>query len=190
MCLTSKNTKARSLIVCLILSYFIMGELRAQSQQPAQPTRKVLLAAARDLIDSTRFCVLITLDEQGQPQARAMDPFPPEEGMVIWFGTNRQSRKVKQIRNDPRVTVFYLDPSGAGYVTIIGTAKLVNDVAEKAKRWKKNWKAYYKDKRESYLLIQVIPNKLEVVNYRQNITGDPVTWRAPVVEFKATETKK
>ena len=108
----------------------------------AQNTGKIdfnhdtLIAAARDIIETAQYCALITLDKTGHPQARTMQPFPPDDEMIIWFGTNPLSKKVKEIESDSRVTLYYGDPSGGGYVVITGTAFLVNDPKEKEKRWK------------------------------------------------------
>ena len=101
----------------------------------------------------------------------------------IWMGTNRETRKVQDLRQDPRVLLYYQDPSGAGYVTVEGTARLVDDAAEKERRWKDEWAPFYPDRDATYLLIAVTPIRLEVVNYRIGVVGDSATWRVPAVEF-------
>ena len=60
--------------------------------QPA-PAERVMVAA-RATIKASGFCFLITVDSDGQPQARLMDPFTPEDDMTVWMGTNRNTRKV------------------------------------------------------------------------------------------------
>ncbi len=163
-------------------------KLWAQLDQPQIP-RDTLVAAARAIMESARYCALVTLDEAGQPRVRAMDPFSPEKDMVVWFGTNRRSRKVDDIRNDPRVTVYYFAPGAAGYVSIAGTARLVDDPGEKARRWKDEWETYYADREADYILIAVTPARLEVVDYSRGIVGDPATWRPPSVEFVREESE-
>ncbi len=179
----STNIKA---IGCLIILIFLLP-LRtwAQEIQPSNPDHDTLIAAAKEIMESTPYCALITLDESGNPQARTMDPFSPEEDMVVWFGTNPKSRKVTQIRNDSRVTIYYEAPNGAGYVVINGNAFLVDDQEKKKKYWKKEWDKYYSDQRTNYILIKVIPDKLEIVDYKHNILGDSITWAVPYVKFKS-----
>jgi general stress protein 26 len=157
----------------------------AEEQQIAEAPRDTLLAAAKEMMAAARFCALITLDETGHPQVRAMDPFSPEEDMVIWFGTNRSSGKVAQIQNDPRVTVYYAHPRGAGYVSLYGRAELVDDPEEKAARWKEEWERYYPEKESTYLLIKVTPARMDVVDYTRNIVGNEVTWKSPSLTFGA-----
>ena len=161
-----------------------------QERQADQAERERLIAAARETMASARYCALITLDPTGRSYARTIDPFLPDEHMVIWFATNPSSRKVTQIRRHPRVTLYYFDREGPSYVTIYGTARLVNDPIEKAKRWKDEWKVFYPDRARNYLLVAVTPEKLEVVSDKKGIGGDPRTWAPPSVSFpKARATK-
>ena len=146
-------------------------------------SEEALLTAARDLMVGAGTCALITLDATGLPSVRVMDPFLPESDFTIWFGTNPKSRKVNQIKNNPKVTLYYLDKNSTGYVVIHGTAKLVNDQSEKDKRWKTEWDAFYPNNTDDYQLIKVSPQRMEVISYAHNIIGDPTTWEVPVVIF-------
>jgi general stress protein 26 len=143
-----------------------------------------LLTAAREIIEAARYCGLATLDESGRVRVRTMDPFPPEADMVVWMGTHRGSRKVQDIENDPRVTLYYQSPTAAGYVAISGIAHLVDDPTEKSARWKDEWRAFYEDPETDYLLIQVTPDRMEVIDYSRGIEGNPKTWEPPFVDFR------
>jgi general stress protein 26 len=176
----SMNSTARIMrLTCLLLLLLAVSSVEAQ--QPL--SRDQLITAAREIISSTRYCALITLDSSGRPQARTVDPFAPDEDMKIWIGTNPRSRKVAELRRNRRVTLYYFDRDAEAYVSISGTARLVNDPKEKAKRWKKEWKEFYPDRARDYLLIAVTPEKLELVNVKKGIVGDPVTWKPPSVVF-------
>jgi len=153
----------------------------AEAQAPAR--RDSILRAAHALIEGARYAALITNAADGPPQARTVDPFPPDSGLVIWIGTNPRTRKVAEIRRDPRVTLYWLDPKALGYVTLHGRARLVNDPAEKRRRFKPEWKAFYPDPVRDYLLIEVRPTALEVVSPAHGITGDSLTWRPPTVSL-------
>lgn len=128
-------------------------------------------------------CVLITVDKDQQARARTMDPFPPEPDFTVWLATNPASRKVAQIRRNPRVTLYYSDGDN-GYVSLYGRARLVNDTSEKARRWKDEWKSFYPDRGDSYLLIEVRPLRLEIIDYRNGISGNPLTWEPASVVFR------
>lgn len=139
---------------------------------------------AKEILNNAETCVLITLDKEGAPRARAMDPFPVEEDFTIWFGTNSKSRKVDQIKNDSRVTLYYLDKDASGYVVISGLATLVNDQKQKSVFWKKEWESFYPENKENYLLIKVTPVWMEVLSPPHNIYNDTITWQPPVYVFK------
>lgn len=156
---------------------------RIFSQQPQRLSRDTLILTAREIMGTARYCALITLDSRGRAHARTMDPFPPEENMLIWFGTNPKSRKVAEIRRNNRVTLYYFDREGPAYVTISGVARLVNDPKEKARRWKDEWKAFYPDREKGYLLIAVTAQELEIVSEKKGILGDAVRWTPPRIRF-------
>jgi len=114
-----------------------------------------------------------------------IDAFPPDERMVIWFATNPKSRKVAEIRKDPRVTLYYADVKspGQGYVTVLGRARIVTDPAEKQKRWKTGFEVFWPDKSEGYLLVEVTPDRIEVMSPEHGINGDPVTWTPAIIQM-------
>ena len=130
------------------------------------------MTIARAIIDSARSRTFITVDEHGKPQARTMSVFPPEEDMDIWLGTSTNSRKVKQIKNNPNVMVFYYDTKGHSYVSVAGQACLVNDPEKKAHYWKKSWTRYYPDPEKDYVLIKVTPERMEICSYKYKLFWD------------------
>ncbi len=156
-------------------------------QQAAEVERETAIAAAREIMSMQKYCALITVDPAGQPHARTMNPFPPEADMTVWIATNSRCRKVREIRDHPQVSLYYADHNNAsGYVTLTGKAVLVDDMNEKLKRKRDYWDEAFPDWK--YLvLIKVIPEKLEVLNYKRNLLNDTVTWQTPVIEFDHQE---
>jgi general stress protein 26 len=177
-----KNDKFWSIIFSVVI---LLWPLRmwAQDTELVNSERETLISAAKEIMETTRYCALITLDKTGHPQVRTMDPFKPDDDMVVWFGTNINSRKVGEIRNDSRVTLYYEAPSGGGYVVIQGNASLIDDSELKEKYWKEEWEAFYPDKNTSFTLIRVVPKKLEIISYMHGITGSSKTWEVPHIEF-------
>jgi general stress protein 26 len=158
--------------------------------QQKQFSRDQLIATAREIMTTTRYCALITIDARGRANARTMDAFAPDDKMVVWFGTNPLSRKVAEIRRHPRVTLYYFDRENQAYVTLHGIARLVNDPQEKLRHWKDDWKDFYPDRNKGYLLIEVRPSRLEVVNTKTGIAGKSRTWNSPSVIFAAPKQKR
>jgi general stress protein 26 len=167
------------------LFVFLVAFHSAVALEAVKPemSRDSLLTAARAVIDSTRYCIVTTLDENHSPRVRPMDPFPPERDMTIWLGTNINTRKVADIRRDPAIALCYLMPSGMGYVSLYGKAELVNDSTAKEKWWKPEWAGFYPNKDRDFILIKVVPIRIEVINYSLGVEGDLKTWIPQVIEF-------
>jgi general stress protein 26 len=154
-------------------------------EKPRAPLgRPELIAAAREIMAGQTYCALITQDEEGRPQVRTMNPFPPEDDMTVWIATSTLTRKVQHIRHDRRVTLYYANHGQAtGYVAITGRAELIDDRAEMIKRKRAYWDSAFPGFK-NLVLIKAIPERLDVLNYSRGALGDPETWRTPSVEFK------
>lgn len=150
---------------------------------PSKPDKATVLAAAREIMAAQTYCALVTIDATGRPQVRTMNPFPPDEDMVVWMATNTNSRKVAQIRKDPRVALYYADHKTAiGEVAINGRAELVDDMKEILARKRAYWDQAFPGLK-NLTLIKVVPERVEVVNYKAGLNGDPATFQAPAVEL-------
>lgn len=141
---------------------------------------KTPLAVARALMERAGKCALITIDSTGHPQVRTMDPFLPDPDFTIWLATNPDSRKVTQLSSNQRVTLYYADYDN-GYVSVYGLAELVEDVVAKKKYWKEEWKSFYPNYPNDYLLIKVRPLRLEMIDYQAGYAGDSLTWQPEVI---------
>ncbi|MDO8951620.1 MAG: hypothetical protein Q7U86_03285 [Draconibacterium sp.] len=56
----------------ILLPAFFAAKLDAQTEV----SRDTMLVAAREIIKETTYCGLVTIDSEGQPIVRTMDPFP------------------------------------------------------------------------------------------------------------------
>ena len=169
--------------ILLLFPFIFFG----QNAQSGDASKNKLISVAKEIMTDAGICALITLDEEGRPRARAMDAFEPESDLTVWFGTNPHSRKVTQIENDPRVTLYYLDKDASGYVMIHGLAQIVDDQKEKQKWWKDEWQAFYPNKQEGYVLIKVSPEWMEVLSQKNGISNDSLTWQPPMVIFNTNQ---
>lgn len=158
-----------------------------QNEKSADSSNIKLMTAAREIMAAAGNCALITLDQEGRSRVRVMDPFLPETDFTVWFGTNPKSRKVDQIKNDPRVTLYYFDSKTSGYVMIQGKAQIIDDQKEKEKHWKVGWENFYQDKDAGFVLIKVSPVWMEVISYTHEIFGNPATWEPPIVLFETKD---
>ena len=172
-----KKIAAFSLLLAIVLLGLPVYAQDAKAGPPGPPDRATIMAMSKLVIEKARYAVLITNGEDGQPQARMLDAFPPGDDMVVWIGTHSDSRKVKQIMKDPHATIIYPSSELEGYVTLFGKATLVTDPKEKEKWWKKEWSVFYSNgyKGDDYILIKFEPTRLEMVCYTRGLINDPKT---------------
>lgn len=169
----------RSTFCCLILfSAIISSNLYSQVVN-----KDSLLVAAREIISATTYCGLVTIDSTGQPHVRTMNPFPANDELITWFATARNSRKVREIKNNPKVAIYFADHvSAKGYVDIAGTAEVIDDKALLIKMKRDYW-AGIPNWQDNFVLIKIVPKTLEVINYKHHLNNDPVTFKAPSADF-------
>ncbi|PQJ82469.1 pyridoxamine 5'-phosphate oxidase family protein [Polaribacter glomeratus] len=145
--------------------------------------KKDIKEIAKEIMTDAKNCALITVDSLGVAHARAMDPFLPEEDFTVWMGTNPKSLKVRQIQKNQQVSLYYFDAKSASYVTLQGTANIVNTKNEKEKFWKKAWKSFYKNKTTDFTLIKFTPKKATIISEKYQILGDSISWETPTIKF-------
>jgi general stress protein 26 len=143
--------------------------------------RDTIIIAAQEIINETAYCGLVTIDSLGQPQIRTMNPFPVKNDFVIWFGTSRTSRKVREIKNNPNVSVYFANHLTAkGYVNINGSASVI-DNRELLIQMKRDYWNGIPGWQDKFVLIKIIPKSVEIINYKHGLNNDPDTFKAPTI---------
>jgi general stress protein 26 len=85
--------------------------------------------------DNSLHAYLATCDGD-QPRVRPVSPIV-EDDMSIWVTTRSTSRKVKQLRENPKICLAFVElPDGDKAVTIIGEALIIPDIRKKRRVWK------------------------------------------------------
>ncbi len=173
--------KSKLITICslIVLSAAVSPWLNSQSVI----NRDTMIIAAKEIIKGTSYCGLATVDATGQPQMRTMNPFPVNDEFITWFATSRTSRKVKEIKSNPRVCVYYADHSSAkGYVSITGVAEVIDD-KELLIKMKRDYWSGIPNWETNFVLIKIVPKTMEVVNYKRGLSSDPNTFSAPKIDF-------
>lgn len=126
-----------------------------------------------ELIETSKAAYLTTIDVEGFPITRAMfnlrnkEQFPEfseffqkqENSFVIYIGTNTSSSKVAQIKENPKISVYYCDPENFKGVMFGGEVEIVDDMDIKRKIWLDWWTRYYPNGLEDpdYTLLRLHP---------------------------------
>jgi general stress protein 26 len=180
-----QNRNFRQLQITFINVSLILIFLISALTVNAQPSvnRDSVLLAAREIIKETTYCALITVDSTGQPQVRTMNPFPLNDEFITWFATSRTSRKVMEIKSNPKVSVYFANHiSAKGYVNITGTAEVIDDKELLLKMKRDYWNGI-PNWQNIFVLIKIVPKTIEVINYKHGLNNDPNTFRAPAIVF-------
>lgn len=117
---------------------------------------------------------LITIDESGIPKGRMMENLPVDNDLVFWFATSAQSNKVREVKNNPKASVFLYRPTDHSSISVLGNAEIVTSDVIRTEKWKEKWTAFWKQgpTDPSYVLIKIVPLKvihLDYVSHTQEI---------------------
>ena len=158
----------------------------SQRRKNFTPQEQHIMQAARGIISRAYFGTLITIDQNGNAKARLMEPFAPEKHFVIYLATNPKSRKVQEIQQNHRATLYYVDEPRTGYVSLYGNIDIVTNDSIKKAHWKNGWERFYPNKSDAYMLLKFTPDYIEVISIRDSLTGDANNWQPARVEFFST----
>ncbi len=116
-----------------------------------------LKKASVELIETTQAAYLTTMGPDGYPHTRAMlnlrnrEQYPNQvnlfaqhqDDLMIYFSTNTLSRKIREIKSNPRASVYYCHPEQFHGLTLIGDIEIVDDSEIRKALWNEGWERYY-----------------------------------------------
>jgi general stress protein 26 len=110
----------------------------------AAQTQADALQKLRDMVKDIDFCMLTTMDENGDLHSRPMSA----NGEIdvngdLWFFTGVSSHKVSEVANSPKVNVSFADPKNQHYISITGLAQLVRNRKKIEELWKPEFKMWF-----------------------------------------------
>jgi general stress protein 26 len=107
------------------------------------------LDASRDklwtMIKDIRFAMFTTRHGNGHLHARPMTTQNKrlESDDSLWFFMSKSSDPVEDLKASPMVGIVYADPSADTYVSVSGTAAMLEDAAKKQQLWNKAAQAWF-----------------------------------------------
>ena len=101
----------------------------------------------QELLETFSTAMLVTRTESGELRCRPMTIAEVCEDADVWFVTSIDDAKAEEIRSDANVCVSL--QKGQKYVSLSGTAELVQDRARLKAMWNEAWKVWYPDGPES-----------------------------------------
>lgn len=138
------------------------------------------------LIKGIRFAMFTTVDEDGVLRSRPMATQEVEFDGDLWFFTRVDTAKVDEVRQYRQVNVSYADPDDQRYVSVMGSAEVLDDREKMAELWSPVFKAWFPeglgDTRLRLIKVAVreaeywdSPNKVATAIgfVKSLVTGDP-----------------
>jgi len=99
------------------------------------------LSSIHDITSSERICMLVTASSDGQLHAHPMTTQEAEYDGTSWFLARSTSETVRNLQSRPSVNVSYSGSSS--WLSIAGTAAVVDDAAKKAELWNTMTEAWF-----------------------------------------------
>ena len=98
-----------------------------------------------EMIRDIRVAMLTTRHSNGHLHARPVTTQNSrlDEDTSLWFFMSRTGEPVADLTADPTVNVSYADPGEDSYVSVSGTATVVDDLAKKQQLWSKPAGSWY-----------------------------------------------
>lgn len=132
-----------------------------------------VLAAARTVMRSKRFCLLVTDSTEGS-DARVVQPFRPNADLVVHVGTSAHSRKLQQIQRSGRALLAYERDRDGACVVAHCSAEVLEDMATRRRYFMPLWHAFWPaGPEDDFVVIRCVPDRLEVWDARRGITPPP-----------------
>jgi len=144
-----------------------------------------LLRLARMTIEAAPSCVAITIDRNGNANARVVNPSQLSPVWTVRFMTDRRTRKFAEISHNGRLTLVYYDAAGGAYVTLVGAATIIEDAAVKRAIWQPasyRWHPGGPDD-PNVVLVEFFAERLETWNTPEGVVPDATKglWAAVLV---------
>jgi general stress protein 26 len=98
-----------------------------------------------DLIKDIKFAMFTTRHGNGHLHSRPMTTQNKQidEDELLWFFMSHEGDPVADLRADPTVNIVFADPGKDRYVSVSGTAQVVDDTARKQQLWSKLNEAWF-----------------------------------------------
>ena len=100
----------------------------------------------KELVEDIDICLFCTgLQNSDGLTARPMSSQKVDEEGNIWFFSDKNSDKNHEIATDPKVQLFYSDPSKSSFVVVTGEAEIVFDRQKTEEYWGSLLKTWFKE---------------------------------------------
>ena len=145
-----------------------------------------VLEAARAAVAANTWCFAITLAADGTPHARLIQPGPLQEDWSLRFLSDARSRKVRELRRDPRLTLAWQHDAERAYVTLLGRAVVNAEAAAKRAIWRPEMDRFHPGGPQdpNNVIVEFATERLEIYSGARGIAPPPRGFSAATLTRK------
>ena len=145
-------------------------------------TDKILLIA-RETINKVSYCFAITTADNGEANARIVQPRTLQDDWTVDFMTSRRCRKVKEMELSGKLTLAYQHDPDRGYVCLIGRASIVDDIQLKRSTWSPEADRWFPGGPDdpNVVIVRLATDRIELWNSVRDVMPEPKGLSAAVL---------
>lgn len=96
----------------------------------------------KEIVDHQGICMMVTDLKADIAKSRPMSVAEVDDSGAFWFLTLRTSHKYMELAKDPRVDLYFANPSAQEFLSVNGTVEFLNDrerIKELFSKWAEAW---------------------------------------------------
>jgi general stress protein 26 len=115
------------------------------NETPQNLTREQMVAKVAELIKDIHVAMLTTEAEDGLLHSRPMATQKTEFDGTLWFFTGLSTGRISEIDWNPEVNLSSSEPDHSRYMSVSGTAEIVDNRAKMDELWSDIYKAWFRE---------------------------------------------
>lgn len=96
-----------------------------------------------ELVEGIEIAMFTTRRPDGRLVSRPMATQARAEGADFWFATEISSEKTEELEFDPNINLSYYNNKSREFVSVSGTARVMQDRAKIEELYRPDWKAWF-----------------------------------------------
>lgn len=155
--------------------HWLLDTYKRSKQQSADTGLQNCIATTRHMLSKTEYCFLITHSATEWSSARLVQPIPDINTFTIWIGTCPRLRKVREIKNNNKVTLAFESTKENANLILYGEAFIEENLAIRKRYWKDEWRLFFPGGpiSDDYIVLRVEPVKIELMSFSRNVVQEP-----------------
>ena len=141
----------------------------------SQPDPRRLLDLAVGVLRGAGYGFLTTVDGDGRPASRLVQPLDVDGDGALRVGTSPRSRKAHHVAAQPVATYACEDRDGYGYVAVRGPVVIRRDEELRRSVWREELELFFPEgpDGDDFVVLQLDPERIEVVHFVEGVHPEP-----------------